>query len=204
MTEGIALIRKYFPSLTPRQEEQLQLLADGLRYWNRQINVISRKDIDHLWEHHLLHSLAPARVHPFPEGTAVADIGTGGGLPGLPLAILLPACRFTLVDSTGKKIRVVDELVHLTGLTNVTTCWSRAETMQGSFDIITGRGVTRLDRFYTLTRHLLAPHGEILYLSGTDQAAAITLPGKELTVTPLTNIFKEPYFEGKAILRLKN
>ncbi len=207
MVQGITLIRKYFPSLTSRQEKMLETLAEGLLSWNERINVISRKDIHNLWEHHLLHSLTVAAFFSFPPGTTVLDVGTGGGLSGLPLAILVPESRFTLVDSIGKKIRVVNELITLTGLENARGLQQRSEEMKGAFDFITGRGVTRFNRFYQTTRHLLKSppdkeEGGILYLTGGQSGDTITIPGKKTERIALASLFEEPFFATKEILWL--
>jgi 16S rRNA (guanine527-N7)-methyltransferase len=208
MQQGIPLIRKYFPSLTPLQEKQLEKLASGLVHWNERINVISRKDIANLWEHHILHSLTIAAFFPFPPGTTVIDVGTGGGLPGLPLAILFPGSRFTLLDSIGKKIRVVDELITLTGINNAEGVKGRSEEIKGSYDIVTGRGVTRFNRFWQNTRHLLTKKGNaplqgILYLTGGQSGDEIRIPGKKVERFAIKNRFEEPFFETKEILRLQ-
>ncbi len=207
-TNGVKIIRKYFPSLTLRQEEMLEQVAEGLRFWNDRINVISRKDIANLWEHHILHSLTIAAFFPFPAGSRIIDIGTGGGLPGLPLAILFPDSRFVLLDSIGKKIKVVRELITLTGLKNAEGIQERAEKMRGSYDFVTGRGVTRFNRFWATTRHLLKKPdpdrpGGILYLTGGQSGEEIRVPGKKVEKIALASRFEEPFFATKELLWLQ-
>jgi len=141
------IVSRYFPDLTTRQLEQLTALEEVYRVWNDRINVISRKDIDQLGVRHVLHSLAIAEVCRFRAGARVLDVGTGGGFPGIPLAILFPEARFTLVDSIGKKIRVVEEVARAVGLRNVTALHARVETIPGRFDFVVSRAVTRMKPF---------------------------------------------------------
>src|SRR6201998_4756094 len=142
------LIVKYFPNLTEKQLEQFNRLPELYTYWNNQINVISRKDIDQLYERHVLHSLGIAKVMPFLPGEKVLDVGTGGGFPGIPLAILFPETNFYLVDSIGKKIKVVQEVAKALGLKNVRASHNRAEEVNEKFDFVVSRAVTRLKEFY--------------------------------------------------------
>ncbi len=138
------LINKYFPNLTDEQRRQFTALDALYRDWNAKINVISRKDIDNLYEHHVLHSLAIAEVIRFKPGTRIMDLGTGGGFPGIPLAIMFPECRFHLVDSIGKKIKVCTEVAQSLGLQNVTTEWTRAENIKEKYHIVVSRAVLPL------------------------------------------------------------
>ena len=140
----IELIKKYFPSLTPLQVERFKMLDALYHDWNAKINVISRKDIDNLYEHHVLHSLAIAQIIDFKEGSKIMDLGTGGGFPGIPLAIMFPACHFHLVDSIGKKIKVCMEVAKALGLDNVTFRHCRAEEEKGKFDFVVSRAVMPL------------------------------------------------------------
>jgi 16S rRNA (guanine527-N7)-methyltransferase len=166
------LIREYFPALTDDQLQQFAMLPDLYSYWNERINVISRKDIENLEERHILHSLAIAKVIQFKEGSRVLDVGTGGGFPGIPLAILFPQTQFMLIDSIGKKIKVVDEIVQATGLKNVETRHCRAEDLKGQFDFVVSRAVTQLPVFLSWVKHRIAKrnintlNNGILYLKG--------------------------------------
>lgn len=170
----MSIVENYFHDLTPRQKEQFDMLQPLYEDWNSKINLISRKDIGELMTHHVLHALAIAKYTRFTPGTRIADIGTGGGFPGIPLAIMFPECDFTLVDSIGKKIMVVQEVAKSLGLTNVTAVKSRSEELKGEFDFVTGRGVTRLPEFVQQTRHLVSRKQQnaimngILYLKGGD------------------------------------
>jgi 16S rRNA (guanine527-N7)-methyltransferase len=143
----MTLLEQYFPELSPEQKQQFAALEELYQYWNAQINVISRKDTDHFYERHVLHSLAIAKVMPFLPGAQVLDIGTGGGFPGIPLAILFPEVDFHLVDSIGKKIKVVQEVASSLGLKNVRASHSRAETIKDRYDFIVSRAVTQMPVF---------------------------------------------------------
>ena len=144
---GVELIFKHFPELTEKQKNQFANLAELYILWNEQINVISRKDMDHFYERHVLHSLSIAKVQSFKDGSRILDIGTGGGFPGVPLAILFPECQFVLVDSIGKKIKVVNEVCNALEIKNVTTFHSRAEEIKEQFDFIVSRAVTAMPEF---------------------------------------------------------
>ena len=201
------LLLKYFPELTPTQLAQYTQAVSLYKEWNTRINVISRKDMEHFVLHHLLHSLGIAKIHPFSAGLKVLDVGTGGGFPGIPLAILYPEVSFHLVDSIGKKIKVVQEVATALGLTNVTSQQARVETLEGQYDYIVSRAVTQMADFYKLTKHLLKPvthKGDkrgILYLKGgdlTEELAAFP----SAAVYNLSEVFEEDFFETKKVVVL--
>lgn len=201
------LLLKYFPTLTPTQVAQYTQAVSLYEEWNARINVISRKDMEHFVLHHLLHSLGIAKIHPFSVGLKVLDVGTGGGFPGIPLAILYPEVSFHLVDSIGKKIKVVQEVATALGLTNVTSQQARVETLEGQYDYIVSRAVTQMADFYKLTKHLLKSvtnKGDkrgILYLKGgdlTEELAAFP----SATVYNLSEVFEEDFFETKKVVVL--
>ncbi len=199
----------YFPNLTPTQKQQFEQLPALYEFWNNQINVISRKDIDQLFERHVLHSLGIAKVMPFLPGENVLDVGTGGGFPGIPLAILFPDTSFYLVDSIGKKIKVVQEVAKALGLKNVRAEHLRAEQVDEKFDFIVSRAVTRLGEFYpwikgkfTRTSNNALPSG-ILYLKGGDLADEIKESGLKVHQYYLKDIFAEEFFETKQVIYVK-
>lgn len=203
------LILKYFPSLTASQIEQLNRLPELYNFWNNQINVISRKDIDLLYERHVLHSLGIAKIITFLPGEKVLDVGTGGGFPGIPLAILFPETQFHLVDSIGKKIKVVQEVAKALELKNVTATHQRAEEINTRFNFIVSRAVTRLSEFYpwirgkfdTNSKNTL-PNG-ILYLKGGDLTEEITESGLKVKQYHLKDYFTEEFFETKQVIYIK-
>jgi 16S rRNA (guanine527-N7)-methyltransferase len=199
----------YFPNLTPTQKQQFEQLPALYEFWNNQINVISRKDIDQLFERHVLHSLGIAKVMPFLPGESVLDVGTGGGFPGIPLAILFPDTKFYLVDSIGKKIKVVQEIAKALGLKNLRAEHLRAEQVNEKFDFIVSRAVTRLGEFYpwikgkfTRTSNNTLPSG-ILYLKGGDLADEIKESGLKVQQFYLKDIFAEEFFETKQVIYVK-
>lgn len=200
------LISDYFPDLTDVQKKQFEALYPLYVEWNSQINVISRKDIDSLYLHHVLHSLGIAKFISFKAGERVLDVGTGGGFPGLPLAILFPETSFHLVDSIGKKIKVVNEVASAIGLKNLQATHSRAEEVKGKFNFVVSRAVTQLKDFYPWVQNKFErtsinaiPNG-ILYLKGGDLAAEIKDSKLVAEVYPLSDYFKEPFFETKSIV----
>lgn len=200
-------ISKYFINLTDLQIKQFRQLDDLYRYWNSQINVISRKDIDELYLHHVLHSLGIAKVQPFKPASNILDVGTGGGFPGIPLAILFPEVRFYLVDSIGKKIKVVNEVVKALELKNVKAEHIRAEKVNGKFDFIVSRAVTNMDDFVKWTRKKVAKkqHHElkngILYLKGGNLTEELVNFPKA-TIYNLSEYFTENFFESKKVVHL--
>jgi 16S rRNA (guanine527-N7)-methyltransferase len=199
-------ILKYFKGLTKKQVEQLEALQDLYAYWNAQINVISRRDMEHFYERHVLHSLAIAKVYPFKPGQIVLDIGTGGGFPGIPLAILYPETEFLLVDSIAKKIKVVQEVTSALSLKNVSAQQARAEKVKGQFDFVVSRAVTQMPRFLSWTRgKLKKSDGKptrltkgILYLKGGDLSQE--LEGIDNKSFALSQIYNEAFFETKMVI----
>lgn len=187
------IILRYFPDLTKEQQERFAALDSLYREWNARINVISRKDIDALYEHHVLHSLGIAKAYPLTVGMRVMDLGTGGGFPGIPLAILYPDVHFHLVDSIAKKIRVCNEIVRALGLTNVTTQWTRVEQIHERFDCIVSRAVAPLD---TLVRWSRPLSGHLVCLKGIDEVES----SKSIDIKPLSQWFSEEFFATKAVI----
>lgn len=185
---------------------QYTVAANTYREWNEKINVISRKDMDNLEVHHFLHSLGIALIMDFAPGALVADIGTGGGFPGIPLAILFPKTRFTLIDSIGKKLTVVKAVADACGLRNVETLHERAEKVKGTFDYVTGRAVETIPEFYNHVKHLLhrGQKGNlangILYLKGGDFSAELADFSREVVEYSLAESFSEPFFETKKVV----
>lgn len=195
------VIDKYFPDLTPKQRDAFAALGPLYREWNQKINVISRKDIDHLYEHHVLHSLALAKYNVFTDGMQVLDVGTGGGFPGIPLAILYPGTDFVLIDSVAKKIRVVLEVAEALRLENVQAIHGRAEQHHGKFDLITGRAVTTLTQLVDWTKHLAK---QWVVLKGGDQKAIRKElpPLYSMEFIPVSRFFEEAYFREKWIVNI--
>lgn len=199
------LITTYFTDLSEEQLKQFAMLDSLYKEWNAQINVISRKDIDELYLKHVLHSLAIAKVVHFKDSTRILDVGTGGGFPGIPLAILYPNCQFVLVDSIGKKIKVVNEIADRLGLANVKAYHQRAEDVSGQFDFVVTRAVTRIANFLPWVKGKLLPNGEhelkngILFLKGGDLAEEIAESNKKVEIFPISDFFKEDFFETKVV-----
>lgn len=200
------LIFSYFPELTAWQKEQFERLLPLYREWNAKINVISRKDIDNLYVNHVLHSLGIAKMTSFKPGSHILDVGTGGGFPGIPLAILFPEVRFHLIDSIGKKITVVKNVAEGVGLKNVHAEQVRAEQVKGEYDFIVSRAVTRLKEFYGWihqkvkkdSKHSL--YNGILYLKGGDLEEELAELKKPHQIFDLSSVFKEEFFETKKVV----
>lgn len=203
---SLELILKYFPEITPEQKNQFAELEVLYKDWNEKINVISRKDTDSLYEKHILHSLGIAKVMEFEDGTKVLDIGTGGGFPGIPLAILFPNVQFTLVDSIGKKITVVKGVAESLGLKNVTAHHMRAEQLKEKFHFVVSRAVTQMPVFLTWLRgkfekdQFNPKHNGVLYLKGGDLAEE--LAGLKCEIFSLKNYFEGEFFDTKKVVYL--
>ena len=201
-------IVKYFPDLTERQREQLAALLPLYEEWNAQINVISRKDMDHFYEHHVLHSLAIAKAVRFKPMAEVLDVGTGGGFPGVPLAIMFPDARFTLIDSIGKKIKVVSDVIDRLDLANTKALQIRAEQLDGEFDFVVSRAVTTLPEFVPWVKGKISKtqyhtlHNGILYLKGGDLDAELAPFRKKVRTWNISDWFDEEYFETKKVIYL--
>ena len=204
----IEILSKYFPDLTGRQMEQFGRLSSLYTEWNSQINVISRKDIEQLYERHVLHSLAIAKVIRFKPGTTILDVGTGGGFPGIPLAIFFPEASFMLIDSIGKKIKVVNEVASALNLQNVNAEHVRVEDLKQKFDFVVSRAVTAFPRFVSMVKTKVAsqsnnelPNG-ILYLKGGDFEEEINPFRNQISIYELKDYFQEEFFETKRLIHM--
>ncbi|MEN8156233.1 MAG: 16S rRNA (guanine(527)-N(7))-methyltransferase RsmG [Bacteroidota bacterium] len=202
------LIQKYFPALEPLQSTQFEKLLEVIPLLNQQVNVISRKDVDHLEERHILHSLAIAKQFSFGKRQTIVDAGTGGGFPGIPLAILFPEARFILVDSIGKKIRLVDEVCTALNLKNVKTIHERVEKIDIRADFVVARAVTALPKLYSLTRKVIRSTpgkqpGGLIALKGGDLESELGSFKARIKIYPISEWFPEPFFSTKKIVYLK-
>ena len=202
------IIRKYFPELTDAQLHQLEQLDGLYRDWNAKINVISRKDIDALYEHHVLHSMAIAKAVNFRPGTEILDFGAGGGFPGIPLAILFPECRFKLIDGTGKKIRVAQEVCNAIGLKNCQPAHLRGEDEKGKYDFVVSRAVMPLPDLAKIVRKNISktqrnatPNG-IICLKGGELQAELQPFRNVVEVNPISTWFEEEWFKEKNVICL--
>lgn len=208
---GLALINKYFGDFTPQQEKQFSMLGELYADWNQKINVISRKDMEQLYEKHVLHSLAIAAVCNFKPGARILDIGTGGGFPGIPLAIFFPEAKFLLADSIGKKIKVVEAVAESLGLKNVTAVHTRVEALKGQkFDFVVSRAVAPLKDLWFWARPLLSVGKQseelgngLICLKGGDLHMEISESDTRPRMTAVNTIFPEPYFEEKYLLYVR-
>lgn len=204
--DSVTLIQKYFPELTSEQIEQFGRLRELYELWNSQINVISRKDMEHLYEKHVLHSLGIAKVCSFVDDTEILDVGTGGGFPGIPLAIMFPNVQFHLVDSIGKKIKVVNEVAAALGLKNVKAEHERAEKIQGTYDFVVSRAVTRMAPFMgwiqnKINRNHYNPlDNGVLYLKGGDLEEELSEIKRKFKLYNLPDFYEEEFFDTKKVV----
>ena len=202
----IEIIEKYFPALSERQKEQYAALGTLYPEWNAKINVLSRKDIDNLYEHHILHSLGIAKALRFTDGTTLVDVGTGGGFPGIPLAIMFPNCQFHLIDRIGKKVRVATEIANAIGLDNVTFRHAGIEEEKQKFDFAISRAVMPLPDLEKLVRKNISPKQRnamangLICLKGGNLEGEMAPLRKRLLDFDLTDYFSEEYFESKKVL----
>ena len=201
---------KHFPKLTEYQIEQFSRLENIYNKWNAKINVISRKDTENFQERHLMHSLAIAKVISFVDKTKIMDIGTGGGFPGIPLSIIFPNCNFFLVDSIGKKIKVVKEVINELDLKNVSANHNRAEKINDKFDFIVSRAVTKMPKFLSWTKGKFLKENKnklengILYLKGGDLREEMASIKKEVEYFNINKFYPEQFFETKKVVYIKN
>lgn len=201
-------LSKYFSNLTKKQSVQFAEMEALYADWNAKINVISRKDFEHFYERHVLHSLAIAKIISFRAGTEILDIGTGGGFPGVPLAILFPDVKFVLIDSIGKKIKVVSDVVEKLGLKNVIAIHTRAEQLNMSFDFVVSRAVTDLPTFMTWVGYKIRSKGfndlrnGVIYLKGGDIKEELKLTKKHFKIFAISDFFTESFFETKFVVHL--
>ena len=202
------IILKYFPDITERQKEQFAALLPLYEEWNAQINVISRKDMAQFYEHHVLHSLAIAKVLHFKSMSEILDVGTGGGFPGVPLAIMFPDACFTLIDSIGKKIKVVADVIDRLGLANAKAMQIRAEQLEGEYDFVVSRAVTTLSEFVPWVKDKISKtqyhsmRNGILYLKGGDLNEELFPFRKKVRTWDIAEWFDEEYFETKKVIYL--
>ena len=214
--DPIALLSKYFPDLSAEQQGQFAKLGELYGDWNARVNLISRNDIVHLYERHVLHSLGIAAVAPLADGTRVVDVGTGGGFPGVPLAIMFPRCTFHLIDGIGKKITAVKGVIEGLGITNATAEQVRSTEHRGRYEVIVSRAVTTLPEFIRDTKHLVKPHprplskgeggvgqgGRLLYLKGGELADEILPLKQDVRVHELSEVFSEEFFATKKVVEV--
>lgn len=206
--DNVSTLLKYFP-LTQTQQEQFTKLGTVFKDWNQKINLISRKDIDHLYLHHILHSLSIAKLIQFADGTKIIDVGTGGGFPGIPLAIMFPNCSFLLVDSIGKKIMVVNELIKALELKNAKAMLARAESINEEADFVTGRAVSDIGGFYKTVKKLISTKSKntlgngLIYLTGGEINKDVAPFGTRAKVYPISEWFAEEYFETKKVVYIQ-
>lgn len=200
------IVEKYFPDLTETQKIQFEQLPELYRFWNEQINVISRQDLDNLFERHVLHSLGIAKIVSFKPGTEILDVGTGGGFPGIPLAILFPEAQFHLIDGIGKKIKVVTEITNELKLVNVKPEQTRAEQLRTDYEFIVSRAVTQLPQFFTWVHGKISAnnfHGlknGLLCLKGGDLHDELVAFGRKKKIYHLSDFFEEEFFETKKVV----
>jgi 16S rRNA (guanine527-N7)-methyltransferase len=201
---GLDLLLKYFPEITGRQRDHFAALGPLYAEWNERVNLISRKDFEHLYERHILHSLGIAKVVQFKKGTRIVDVGTGGGFPLVPLAVLFPHCTFHGIDGIGKKIAAVQGVIQGLGLTNCTAEQVRSEDHKQRYDVIVSRAVTTLPEFLRMTRHLV-PKGEgrLYYLKGGELADELLPIKQRYRVHELSEYFEEEFFATKKVVEVE-
>ena len=201
---GISILLQYFPELTALQREQFTRLGELYAQWNERVNLISRKDFEHLYERHILHSLGIAKVVQFGKGTRIVDVGTGGGFPLVPLAILFPQCTFHGIDGIGKKITAVKGVVEGLGITNCSAEQVRSEDHKLKYDVIVSRAVTTLPEFLRMTRHLVIKgEGTLFYLKGGELADELLPIKQSYRVFELSEFFEEEFFSTKKVVRVE-